>query len=383
MEVCVVGGGIAGCAAAYQLARRGAGVRLFERETVGGQASGRNMGLLLNQTEPGVVALMQRALVFYEQLQYGPVRFDYRRLPQVMFATDDAEMARVRSRAADLAGSGLGLEEITGVELRRRHPFLAATVAGGFLIGDAVAIDPLAATVAFAEAARDGGSQILTGTRVTQVVTAGDRVRGVITDAGRFECDAVVLAGGPWLPDLWRPAPVSAGRGWLLRTGRLPFALDSIVEQMSWPDQDELGRTSRPPTLGDVAAGHERTAAAAFVISPLPTGDGLIGTSLSPSLRDAYEGVGMPRMVAERALAAAPGLRELAITASWYGLRPMTPDGMPMVGRAGPEGLFIHGGHGSIGMMTAPATADWLAELVLGGSPPAELGSLSPARFGD
>src|SRR5919201_5790690 len=134
MEFFLVGGVIGVFAAAYQLARRGAGVRLFERETVAGQASGRNMGLLLNQTEPGVVALMQRALVFYEQLQYGPVRFDYRRLPQVMFATDAAEMERVRSRAADLAGSGLLVEEITAAELRRRHPFLATTVAGGFFI---------------------------------------------------------------------------------------------------------------------------------------------------------------------------------------------------------------------------------------------------------
>src|SRR5690349_19302841 len=65
IEVGVVGGGIAGTTIAYELARRGARVTLFERGSIAGEASGRNMGLLLNQIETGVVRIMQRSLDVY------------------------------------------------------------------------------------------------------------------------------------------------------------------------------------------------------------------------------------------------------------------------------------------------------------------------------
>ena len=174
---------------------------------------------------------------------------------------------------------------------------------------------------------------------------------------------------------------MSIGRGWLLRTARLDYTLPWIVEDMSWPDQDELGRVARAPTLAEVAVGHDQPVAEAFVIAQQPGGDALIGTSLSPSLRDPYEGLDMPRRIAARAVAAAPGLAELPIPAAWYGLRPMTPDGMPLAGPAGPTGLWIHGGHGSIGMMTAPAIAGWLARAIIDGDEVPELADLRMGRF--
>jgi len=98
-------------------------------------------------------------------------------------------------------------------------------------------------------------------------------VHGLITDAGRIALDTVVLATGPWLPELWRPAPVSVGRGWLLRTARLDFNLPWIVEDTSWPDQDQLGGVARPPTLAEVAAGHDHPVVQAFVIAQQPGGE--------------------------------------------------------------------------------------------------------------
>jgi glycine/D-amino acid oxidase-like deaminating enzyme len=243
-------------------------------------------------------------------------------------------------------------------------------------------LDPAPATVAFAQAARNAGADVRTGDRVAQVAVGGGRVHGLVSDSGRHACDAVVLAAGPWLPDLWRPVPVSVGRGWLLRTGRLDFRLPWVVEDSGWPDQDQLGKLSRPPTLGEVAKGHDEPVVQAFVIAQLPGGDALIGTSLSPSLREPYEGIDMPRRLAARAVEAAPGLADVPVTAAWFGLRPMTPDGMPLAGPAGPLGLWVHGGHGSIGMMTAPAIADWLARAIVDGAEVPELADLRLGRFG-
>jgi sarcosine oxidase subunit beta len=151
---------------------------------------------------------------------------------------------------------------------------------------------------------------------------------------------------------------------------------------MSWPDQEVLGRSARVPTLSRLAAGgYDRPVASAFAFCSMPAGDALLGTSLAPSLRDAVEGLDMPELLARRALAAAPGLGDLEVLAAWWGMRPMTPDGMPIAGGTGVEGVYLHGGHASIGMMAAPAMAGWLAEQIVSGKPAPELRELSPERF--
>ena len=380
-EVGVVGGGIAGCTIAFELARRGLQVTLFERGSIAGEASGRNMGLLLNQTETSVIRIMQRSLEVYAELATGDVDFQLRKQPQLIIAADESQHSAMGKRVFEMRTAGMRVEEVGSAEIRGHFKALGPRFSGGYVVDNAWVLEPGAATVAFAEAARAAGATIRTSTRVSQISVSGGRVHGLVTDAGRFAFDAVVMAAGPWLPELWRSAPVSVGRGWLLRTARLDFTLPWIVEDMSWPDQDQLGRVARPPTLAEVAGGHDHPAVQAFVIAQLPAGDALIGTSLSPSLREPYEGLDMPQRVAARAVAAAPGLADVPITAAWYGLRPMTPDGMPLAGPAGPTGLWVHGGHGSIGMMTAPAIASWLAKAIIDEVEVPELAELRMGRF--
>jgi glycine/D-amino acid oxidase-like deaminating enzyme len=226
-------------------------------------------------------------------------------------------------------------------------------------------------------------SLIRTGVRVGQVRTAGGRVVGVLTDAGRMAADAVVLATGPWLTELLPAAPLRAGRGWLMRTPRLAFDVPWMIEEVSWPDQHVLGEAAKPVSLADLAAGRvDEPIGECFFLCPLPGGDAFVGASLATSLRDAIEGIGAPQRIAARALELAPGLAgTAAITRAWSGLRPMTPDGLPLVGAAGVDGLYIHGGHASLGMQAAPATANWLARHLHGEPVPDTFTELEPNRF--
>lgn len=334
------------------------------------------MGLLLNQVEPEVVRIMGIALDAYRELESS--RFGLRQQRQLLLARDSEQADAAAKRAVGIRGLGVSVEEVDGAALRTELPQLSVDVLGGWVVEGAWALDPGAATLAFVEAARAAGAEVLTGTRVHTIVEQSGRVHGVISDRGRHACDAVVVATGPWLPQLAPGVRVTAARGWVLRTAPLDFTLPWIIEEMSWPDQDVLGRVGGRPTLADLArGGYDRPVVQALALCQVAGGEALLGTSMAQSLRDAVEGVDMPQRLAERALLVAPGLASLEVGAAWSGMRPLTPDGMPVAGPvAGSEGLFVHGGHGSIGMMTAPATARWLVE---GNAD--ELAKLDPARF--
>lgn len=374
----VIGGGIAGTTVAWELARRGVAVTLVEQRSIAHAASGRNMGLLLNQVEPEVFRIMQSSLETYAELEREGFDISLRTEDQLLLARDAAQLEAAGRRARSIEGLGARVRGAAPEAIRLALPALAGDIAGGWIVSGARALDPAAATRAFAESARRHGARLRTGLRAYEIASRDGRVAGVATDAGLVPAGAVVVATGPWLPQLVPGTPVSAARGWVLRTGPLGIRLPFIIEEMSWPDQDELGRAARRPTLSEVAAGgHDRPVVQALALAQLPGGDALLGTSMAPSLIDAVEGADMPRRIAERALQAAPGLAGVEVAAAWYGMRPMTPDGMPLAGPiAGCEGLYVHGGHGSIGMMTAPAIARWLVD-----GDTAELARLSPDRF--
>lgn len=380
-EVIVIGGGIAGCTIAFELARAGARVRLLERRHLAHGASGRNLGLLLNDLSAGAVAMMREALESYRELAEGALDFELRQVPYLLLPTTPEQVAAVGGVAQEMRESGFECEPLAPDALVRELPQLARPLEGTLVVRGPWALSAPAATHAFAEAARRAGATVETGINVSRVVARSGRVEGVLTDAGMVAADAVVVAAGPWLPDLVGGAAVSTGRGWVLRTGRLDFALPWVLVDLSWPDLDELGRAARPPTLGEVAAGdYDRPVAATVSMIPAPDGSALLGTSLAPSLREPVEGVDMPRRIARRALDLLPGMGGMSITAGWYGMRPMTPDGLPVVGRTATEGLFVHGGHGSIGMQSAPWTARLLAAELAGNATP-ELAQFRPDRF--
>jgi glycine/D-amino acid oxidase-like deaminating enzyme len=382
-DVVVVGGGIAGTSVAWELARRGTRVTLFEQANLGAGASGRNTGTLLHQTEPEVAEMLRVSEAGYRELAGGDVDFAWTPRDEVLVARDDRQLRVIAAKGEHFAAQGVAVEALDGDELRAAFPAFGPGVLGGRVLAGASTVDAEAATRAFAEAARGAGAAIRTGVRAAQVRTAGGRVTGVMTDAGPVAADAVVLATGPWLTELLPFVPLRPGRGWLMRTQRLGFAVPWIVEEVSWPDQRVLGEAARPVALADLAAGRiDEPIGECFLLCPLPGGDALIGASLATSLRDAVEGIGAPQRVAARALELAPGLAHaVAVTRAWWGLRPMTPDGLPLAGPAGLDGLFVHGGHASLGMQAAPATAAWLAADMHGETVPRTYAALQPDRF--
>jgi glycine/D-amino acid oxidase-like deaminating enzyme len=108
----------------------------------------------------------------------------------------------------------------------------------------------------------------------------------------------------------------------------------------------------------------------------------VVGASLAASLREDGEHPETVRGLARRARRFVPGLAGVPVVATWSGVRPVTPDGHPLLGPApGLDGLWVAAGHGPIGVLAAPATARMLADHLAGGRPDPAAAPFDPARF--
>jgi glycine/D-amino acid oxidase-like deaminating enzyme len=376
-DAIVIGGGIAGCTLAFELTRRGIKPLVLEQNVIAAESSGRNTGTLLTGPQPEVVEMLDACAQIYAELAEGPVPFEFAPIGHLLISESDADLEAAAAVADRYREAGVSMEKVSCVELARDHPRLGFRVAGGYFVERAWTLEPMGATHAFAHAAREAGAEFRTGLRVAQIVARGGKVQGVLTDQGILAAGVVFIANGLWMNELLRrtvgdgplpPLPFTAGRGWLIQLGRLDFALPWIVEELTWPDQEELGRRMAVGTLADVAEQRDdRPAVEAICLNPMRGGDARLGASVQPAFRDLLRNTDMPARIAARAVRMMAGLGSLKVTNAYPGNRPMLSDGLPVAGRTPIEGLYLHGGMGSIGMHAAPVTARWLVDAVLNG----------------
>jgi len=387
-DVVVVGGGVVGCACALGLADRGLEVVVLERAGLAAGASGRNRGLLLPHPDPGSEPLYREGVAGYRRLaEEGGVPFDLRPTALLVVAADGAGLAEAERLAEAMAGLGHAVEPLDPAMLAKLEPCLAPDLAGGFRQDEGWELDPTAATLAFAAAARRAGAVFRTHDQAHRLLVEGDRVTGVMADGGPLAAGAVVLATGPWTRPLAARAgidlPVGGARGWLLQTAPLPWTVGHTLADAGWAAPRDTAASGRAPTVEELAGGTDDPEPwSAFALQQGAGGHAVVGGSLAASLREDPEHPETPRGLARRALRFVPGLAGVPVVATWSGVRPVTPDGHPLVGPApGLAGLWVAAGHGPIGVLAAPATARMLAEHLVGGRPDAAAAPFDPARF--
>lgn len=376
-DVIVIGGGVAGCACAAHLAERGLSVLLLERGALASGASGRNQGGLLPSPHPVLRALYREGVGYYQRIaQEADVDFQLRPHGYLLVAAAPTELVTAGQHAEALAEGGFPTESLSPAALVEREPALDPSLAGGFAVDGAYAFHPVLATLALAEVARRRGARIRTGACVRGLVRTGDRVTGVVTDDGVHSAGAVVDAAGPWARSLALQAgvdvPVFGARGWLVRTAPLrQIAFRHTMMQSTWHGTGGIA-AQRVPTLAELAT-DETTASqlkVVFSLQPLPSGELVLGSSTSRSTRDDPERTEATALIARAAARFVPGIGAAPVRATWSGIRPSTPDGLPVFGPApGAAGLWMATGYGIDGMPLAPATARMLAGHIVDGRP--------------
>ncbi len=349
-DVLVVGGGVIGCAVAWFLAREGVAVTLLERGEIAGQASGAAAGMLAPLAEAdlgtptGRVFLrwgrhsLERFPGLVEELgESSGVDPEFRPSGLLRVAGDEAAAAVLRERAAAL---GEGLVWLDREEARLLEPQLSPEVAGALHSPRECHVRSPLLVRAYAQAAARHGAHIEAGAPVMALARERARVVGVETPAGRLTAEHVVLCTGSWTPSLAAGLP------------ELPVApVRGQIVSLDAPD---------PPPARILWGG------STYVV-PKPDGSVVVGATeehVGFDRRVTAEGV---RSLLAEAARWVPALADASFRSAWAGLRPETPDHLPLVGPVPTvDGLLVAAGHFRNGVLLSPATGEIVRDAVLG-----------------
>jgi glycine oxidase len=366
-EVVVVGGGIIGLACAWRIAQTGRSVVVLDRGEPGAGASWAAAGMLapVAEAEFGEDAHLRinrdgAALwpAFAAELaERTGVDLEYRRTGSLVVAIDADDVEELRRLYELRRGLGLDTEWLTGRDCRRLEAGLSPRVRGGMLAPDDGQVDPRAVVRALREAVEREGGEIRTGIAVEAAEESGGEVTGVrLADGEVVPGATVVLAAGAWSAALGTvdpPPPVRPVKGQILRLRGTPG--QPLAARVVWTPR-------------------------CYVVCR-PSGEIVIGSTVEERGFDTTVTAGGVRELLEDAWEVLPDIDERELVETRAGLRPGTPDNLPVIGAASTAGLLWATGHYRNGVLLAPITADAIARLVRGDDVPPALAEFSPARL--
>ena len=388
-DILIIGGGIAGAATAFYLARRGRSAALVERGEIAGEASGVNAGQIGAAGWGDVPDLdahltMGSLQLFMEmQLDLG---FDIEfRQSGSLTAIQSAEQHHyMRERVAEMRGRGLSAEIITARQARAMEPEINPNLPGCMFTPLRAQADPVKATRAFASAAEREGARIFTNRAVVSIAPASGGGWAASTSGGEMRCGTLIIAAGAWSARIGEMVglriPIAPAQGQMWATRAVPpsvFQTISAAESAHAWSQDDGRDSDTPPELthrngkrytrhlygrqrrnGEIIFGGDRRPVG-FDKTPEPTG------------------IEVNRGHAAEVL---PFLSRLPIARTWAGLMPFTLDGDPLIGKIPQrDDLYIVGGLASSGFGRGPMAANLLAEYVHAGHRPPVLAKADPA----
>lgn len=362
-DVAIVGAGLIGCGIAYELAKRGATVTVYDRAEPARAASWAGAGMLAPYSEevadPALLALCDASLRAYpayvEELRERTGVDAYLRHEGTLHAAcDDAAFGALEAQCAAFRRNGADARVLDRDETLAREPMLAGDIRGAVFVANEAHVDNRRLGRALVAACTAAGVRF---ERVGDVALEADarRVRGIRTERGFAAASTVVNAAGAWAAHL-AGVPPSA------RVAVRPIAGEMLA--LAVPKQF---------TRGLVWSQH-------VYLVPRDDGRLLIGaTSVERDFDVRVTARGVQSLL-EIALRVAPVLGTFALVETWAGLRPGSHDGRPYLGATAIDGYVVATGHYRNGILLTPVTAHAIAALIAGERPPVELQSFDPRR---
>lgn len=340
-----MGGGIIGLSLSIALRKLGAKVLIVERGEPGREASHAAAGMLVDcalETPEGLQPLATASARMYPEFVHelqdeSGMNVDLRDQGTLLFLSSEH-------------GGRLEAEEISAAQVARREPALAEIRRQAFFLKER-SVDPRALTAAALKAAKHREVDISSGSTVQGLLLSGGRVEGVATDRTTYPAPVVVNCAGAW-----------AGQ----------------ISPHHFPTRPVKGQMLS--VLGGPMLTHVVRTPEVYVV-PRTDGRVLIGATVEESGYDKRTDPEAIQRMYHAAVALVPALAEARIHEAWAGLRPGTPDDLPILGATGTPGYFVATGHFRDGILLSPITAHVMAQVVSGGTSEFDLTRFSPARF--
>ncbi len=364
-HIAIVGGGIIGLSIGWQLLRRDVKVSLYERDTCGRHASRVAAGMLAPYAEVGFedVELMKFG---EESLRLYPRFLDelsedcstvpaFNRCGTLLVGIDRDDTEYLRRLYNFREELELTVKMMTGSKAREREPLLSPGVVSSIWLPDDGQIDNRHLLKSLKEAFLSCGGNLREHCEVAGVCSASGRCTGVVLgDEEDIEHDAVIMAAGPWIPEIDAPVniPLRPIKGQILT--------------LKQTEEYKLSTIIRSPRM---------------YLVPKENNVLRLGATVEEQGFDTSVTAGGVKELLEDGWEAVPSIYDLPVEEMIAGLRPAGRDHAPIIGESAIEGLYYATGHFRDGILFAPATAYHLTDRILSGNLPSVLRSFQPGRF--
>src|SRR5947209_3620920 len=367
-DVLIIGGGVIGCAIAYNLRKLGVVVTVVDTGEIGAEASSAAAGLLAplgSLSGPGPLAdLLLASWSMFPTLvpeleEASGIRLAYECSGSLRVVRNPKNVANLRKRMQAWQPLGLEMQWLTGDEARWREPQLATDITAAIFAPEESQVSAPRVVKAFAKAATNLGAELYPH---HQVIGASSHVNNITTirlsQGTAIDCKHVIVATGAWTGDMGSlldiALPVMPQRGQMLT----------------------LKQPAAPRALQHIIFGE------AIYLAPKNDGTILIGATKEDAGFEKHLTAGGVAWLLTTAIRLLPDLAGAVIDQMWAGLRPKTPDNLPILGKAPRwQNVTLAVGHGSIGVALSAITGKSIAELVVTGNVPALLVPFSAERF--
>ncbi|MEY4615943.1 MAG: hypothetical protein RJB66_903 [Pseudomonadota bacterium] len=411
-DIVIIGGGIIGMSMAYELSRRGARVTVIDKGEVGFGCSYGNAGWvtpcfamplpmpgmllksigwlmdpesplyikpsmspsllswltrflrsmnrpLMLQSINALVDLSNYSLEAYAQLhEQFPNTINYVQNGLLMVSQTEAGLAAAENERQLVAPLGIPGSFLNADDVRKLEPAVIGDIKGGVYFPKEAHVEPLAAVRTLADAATKYGARILPKTEVYDFIIENQEIKEIHTTRGPMKADKFVLATGSWSPGLAKKLginiPVLGGKGYAIITN--PLEIQPKIPLMLV--ERKIAVTPRDGSL--------RLAGTLELVNP--SDDSISPRRVNAIIKGASRFLKVPEN---------PEIKEL-----WRGLRPCTPDGVPVVDYSTRQkNLLISAGHQMLGLQSAPGSARLAADLLLGDTPKFDPRPFRASRF--
>jgi glycine oxidase len=362
-DAIVAGGGLIGSAIALELARNDLRVVLFDAREPGREASWASAGILSPAPEnPGMISMVpigRASLAMYPEFvaqveELSGIASGYRAKGTVEALFSRHAREELNTIVALHRGLGLQAEAISAKEAREMEPALSEEIEAAVLRPQEASVDNRLLANALIEAAKRSGAEIHPGAAVEGIWRESSQCRGAVVNGENISAKHTIVAAGSFSAQIAGAAefaPVQPAKGQMVSV-RCEAAK---IERVLWTEK----------------------------IYVVPRNDGriLCGATVEHVGFDKTVTAGGMHANLDAAIALVPVLATAQVEESWAGLRPDTPDHLPIIGPTEMEGLLIATGHFRSGVLLTPITAKLIGEFIAGKTPSVDWERFSPMRF--